>query len=145
MFLLEKPSSFNPKMEISGCFVVCGDEMLLVLRQDHKPQGNTWGQPAGKVEPGEAAICSARRELLEETGIDANEGLKHFETAYVSYPDYDFTYHMFLVELADKPKTKVDLSCHKEHRWFKPRDALALPLIPELDRCIELYLTKFPD
>lgn len=143
MFSLIKSERFSPKMEISGCFVISNEEMLLVLRQDHKPQGNTWGQPAGKVEPGEDPLTSAERELFEETRIKANGKLKHFKTAFVSYPDYDFTYHMFLLVLPQKPKTKVDPNSHKEHGWFKPQEALNLPLVPELDRCIELYISEF--
>lgn len=144
MFLLEKPEEFHPKMEVSGCFVICGGEMLLLLRQDHKSEGNKWGQPAGKIEPGEDCLSAARRELLEETGIEAGSNLRHFKTAYITYPEYSFTYHMFVVWLKEKPRTKVELRSHKKHQWFTPDEAQSLPLVSELDQCFKLYISQFP-
>src|SRR5262249_1886358 len=41
----------------------------------HGPRRMTWAIPAGFVEPGEAPIEAARRELLEETGHVAEEWL----------------------------------------------------------------------
>jgi 8-oxo-dGTP pyrophosphatase MutT (NUDIX family) len=144
MFLIEKPESFNPKISVVGCFVIFDEKMLLLLRQDHKPQGNTWGQPAGKIRPGEKPIVAAARELLEETGIDGGEKLAHFKTAYVSYPDYCFDYHMFMLKLDEEPEIKIDGACHKQFAWMGPAEALATPLIPELDECIKLYSSVFP-
>ncbi len=42
------------------------DEVLLQLRRDT----GTWAPPSGGVEPGETVAESARREVLEETGIE---------------------------------------------------------------------------
>jgi ADP-ribose pyrophosphatase YjhB (NUDIX family) len=43
---------------------------LLLARRANPPQ--LWTLPGGRVEPGESAADTARRELEEETGVDAD-------------------------------------------------------------------------
>ena len=43
---------------------------LLLARRANPPR--LWTLPGGRVEPGEAAADAARRELKEETGVDAD-------------------------------------------------------------------------
>ena len=52
--------------------VVClrGDEVLLI-RRGRPPRQGDWSLPGGRIEPGERAMDAARRELREETGIEA--------------------------------------------------------------------------
>lgn len=40
---------FKPKFEVVSCFVEHDSKILLLLRQDHKSEPNTYGVPAGKV------------------------------------------------------------------------------------------------
>lgn len=48
------------------------DERILVERQFRYPVGATFVEvPAGKLDPGESALQTARRELVEETGWSA--------------------------------------------------------------------------
>jgi 8-oxo-dGTP diphosphatase len=44
-----------------------GIEILVV----HRPAYDDWSLPKGKLEPGEDDATAARREVLEETGVDA--------------------------------------------------------------------------
>ena len=37
MLYKEQPKNFTPKFEVVSCFVEYKDEILLLLRQDHKP------------------------------------------------------------------------------------------------------------
>ena len=57
--------------------VVClkGDQVLLI-RRGKPPRVGEWSLPGGRIEPGEAVIDAALRELHEETGVEARiEGL----------------------------------------------------------------------
>ena len=50
------------------------DDRILIERQYRYPVRATFTEiPAGKIDPGETAIQTARRELLEETGYQARE------------------------------------------------------------------------
>jgi 8-oxo-dGTP diphosphatase len=49
-------------------YVRCGDEVL-VMRRNKEPNFGLWIAPGGKVEMGESPHETARRELLEETGL----------------------------------------------------------------------------
>lgn len=56
--------------QLVGAGIAClneGGEVLLVRRGDN----GHWDVPGGRVEPGESAEAAARRELLEETGMQA--------------------------------------------------------------------------
>lgn len=47
------PQNFVPRVEVAGCFLEWKDKFLYLKRNSDKPQGDTWGIPAGKVEKGE--------------------------------------------------------------------------------------------
>lgn len=60
-------------MRIVGCFLEYDSKFVILLRHSHKPSGDTWGLPAGKVEAGEDDKTALLRELREETGYKADE------------------------------------------------------------------------
>jgi len=133
-----EPQDFNPKFEIVSCFCEYDGTFLLLLRQDWKPQGNTWGAPAGKKEPNESIEDAIRRELEEETGIVLGEQVLHyFGKVYARYDDYDFTYHIFQTAFSQMPNVTIQTEAHKESRWVKPEDALTLNLIQDMDSVIK--------
>lgn len=136
----QEPINFKPKFAVVGNFVQYQDEIILLHRQSHKPQGNTWGIPSGKVDEGEDLLTAATRETFEETGLAIpKEELKFFKTVYVRYDDYDFIYHMFSAKLNNKEEIALSASEHKEMRWVKVQDAFSLPLIEDLDECLKLF------
>jgi ADP-ribose pyrophosphatase YjhB (NUDIX family) len=51
-----------------GCIVLRGDKVLLVQR-GKAPRLGSWSLPGGAQHVGEPAEAAARRELLEETGV----------------------------------------------------------------------------
>lgn len=47
------------------------DGRILLVRRAHPPDAGRWAFPGGRIEPGETIAGAAVRELLEETGIQA--------------------------------------------------------------------------
>jgi 8-oxo-dGTP pyrophosphatase MutT (NUDIX family) len=140
MLYHQEPENFKPKFEVVGNFVQYQDEIILLLRQNHKRQGNTWGIPSGKVDDGENLVTAACRETFEETGLVIPEAdLEFFKTAYVRYDDYDFIYHMFSYKLDNKIEVTLSDSEHQAVKWIKVQEAFSLPLIEDLDECLRLF------
>lgn len=135
-----EPEGFEPRIEVVSCFIEHEGKILVLHRQDHKPQGNTWGTPAGKRDGDEKLVTAMLRELREETGIElAETDLAYFDKVYVRYPKIDFVYHMFHAELIKCPLVKINPIEHKDHRFVLPQEAKLLPLIPGEQECIELF------
>src|SRR5262249_18470213 len=140
MIHLSPPADFNPKFEVVSCFLERNGTFLLLRRHDHKPQGGTWGAPAGKVGENESPVSAMVRELREETGILVSENdLKLEEKLYVRYEDYDFTYYTFRLAAPSDQAITLNPEEHTEYAWVTPEASLALPLIQDMDECIRLF------
>ncbi|MFA6105135.1 MAG: NUDIX hydrolase [Patescibacteria group bacterium] len=140
MIYLAEPEKFNQEFEVASCFIEHDGEILVLCRANHKPQGGTWGVPAGKIEENELPDETVLRELKEETGILLGKNdLRYFKTLFVRYPTYDFKYHMYSVRLSVKQAVKIDEKSHVEHRWVTPAEALKLNLIQDEDSCIKMF------
>jgi 8-oxo-dGTP diphosphatase len=51
--------------------VVIREDRALLVRRANPPDAGLWGFPGGKIEFGETVRTAATRELLEETGVQA--------------------------------------------------------------------------
>lgn len=120
-------------MRVVGCFLEYDGRFVLLRRRPEKPDGNTWGLPAGKVEPDESDESAVMRELFEETGYRAapdqlqylREDDFHFENGSVTFVVYKVT--------LDQPHELIrEESAHTDHRWVAPQDGNELELIPGL-------------
>ena len=69
-----KPQDFSPSVEVAACYVEFNGKFLFLKRSVGKPQENTWGVPAGKIEKGETPRQAVFRETFEEVGIRLDEG-----------------------------------------------------------------------
>lgn len=140
MIFLERPTVFNPKFDVVSCFLEHDGRILLLHRQDYKPQGNTWSTPAGKIENGETYEEALAREMREELSLDITPAqLKRFREVYVRYDDYDFVYHMYHYPVSERPEIVINKNDHKAHLWTTPKEALGMTLIPDEDICINLF------
>jgi ADP-ribose pyrophosphatase len=84
------------------------DGSILLERQFRYPHRRDFIEvPAGKVDPGEAHLVTAKRELLEETGYAAAEwtrlGVIHTAIAYT-----DEAIELFLAKTLTKGESKLD-------------------------------------
>ncbi len=125
----EKPSDFTIQKEAAGCYFWCQNRILLLKRHDSKPQGGTWGVPAGKLEEGETPLECVIREMQEELGIDVGVDLIDLGSLYVKLGELSYVFHMFLKPLGSFPEIKLSLEENVEARWTLLDEALSLPLI----------------
>ncbi len=139
MVFLEPPVGFAPTMRVVAVLMECRGRILMLLRQDAKPQGNTWCLPAGKVAEGEGELDALRREAFEETGhrLDPTQ-IEPVRRVFVRYADFDFVYTIFRCRLAEQPGVRLAPEEHKGFRWLTPQEALEMPLIPDEDVCLKL-------
>jgi 8-oxo-dGTP pyrophosphatase MutT (NUDIX family) len=100
-----------------------GDDFLVVHRS---PENDAyWHQIAGGVENGETFAEAARRELREETGLEAVvqplEAPFHYESVHVE---------PFIVDVAPDWEPTLDWE-HDDYRWLPRDEAAELLLWPE--------------
>jgi len=82
-----------------GAIVLKNDKILLVLR-GQEPSRGKWSIPGGIVEPGETIREAARREVLEECGVEIELGdVVEVLDAIVRDEDGRVQYHYILIDL----------------------------------------------
>src|SRR5437764_11837012 len=59
-----------PRPAASVAVVTLHENHVLLVRRDKEPYRGKWSFPGGSIEPGETSRQAARREALEETGIE---------------------------------------------------------------------------
>lgn len=105
------------------------DRFVLLRRHSHKPDGGTWGLPAGKVEPDESDEVAVVRELFEETGYQA-------ETAELRLLGiYDFTtptgtinnFVTYKLQLKNPHTIILEDNAHSEYKWVTAEEGYTMP------------------
>jgi 8-oxo-dGTP diphosphatase len=112
-------------MRVVGCFLKYDDKFVLVHRLPHKPDGDTWGLPSGKVEENESDVEALRRELFEETGYTAIDDEIELlgEYDFTSPQGKTFTYITYKVELRDPHEITIEEAAHSEFKWVSIEEA----------------------
>jgi len=116
-------------MRVVGCFLEYKDRFVLLRRHSHKPDGNTWGLPAGKVERDESDVDAIIRELFEETGYQANVtelsllGVYDFATPQGTTNNF-VTYKL---QLKTPHSIILEDSAHSEYKWTTAEEGYAMP------------------
>lgn len=114
--------------------------MLLLKRRDN----DCWGPPGGAVEPGEVVEESAKRETLEETGLEIG-GLSLFgvfsgEDQFYRYPNGDEVHNVTIVYISHIQGGEVQISAeHTDWKYFPLGEipsAISPPIIPILKKLL---------
>lgn len=95
--------------------VKCGNDLLFLKRSKLESYSGVWEFPAGTIEKNERIEEGAKRELLEETGIDA-------DIKYLGYTERisskkHIIFHVFVTEIKSSEKNRIFLS--EEHDDFR--------------------------
>jgi ADP-ribose pyrophosphatase YjhB (NUDIX family) len=69
--MTERPASQEFALHDGASIVVFKDNQVLLVKREHDPFAGMWSLPGGKTEGDESPREAARRELREETGIEA--------------------------------------------------------------------------
>jgi 8-oxo-dGTP pyrophosphatase MutT (NUDIX family) len=140
----EPPENFHPTVEVSGCFCECKKKILLVKRHPNKPQGGTWGLPAGKLERAESPHAAAAREVYEEVGIRINlKDLQEVGKFYIRLDGVDYIFYMFYQGFQKAPRVRLEEEAHLEARWVTVDEALKLPLIIGGKEAMQCFISFF--
>lgn len=123
------PADFQACVAVAACYVEIDGRILLMKRSKSSLEGQTWGVPAGKIEPGESPLQAAVRELMEESGIQVSfSQVTEVGTLYVQKPRGSYIYHMFQVHLNQPPTVILSLE-HTQYVWANAQEINTLHLI----------------
>lgn len=140
MIVTEVIKDFTKKADIVSCFMEHNGKHLLLQRQPDMTCPNQWGPPAGKVNSEEELGQAIVREILEESGIVvAEKDLSYFGSVDGRHGDFDFTYHIFSVNLNDRPTVTLSPREHQAHTWATPEEALKMNLVEDQDWCVKWF------
>lgn len=131
---------------LPGAAVLALDPDGRILLQRRTDSG-LWGTPGGMMEPGESIEETARRELREETGLEAGSLVLHGVVSgsghFHRYPNGDEVYNLTVVFVAPKPAgtPRADGAEGSELRFFA-LDALPADLSPPSARLLRRFAAE---
>jgi len=115
------------------------DGNLLLLKRNRDTHcGDLWSFPGGKIETGESPKISAKRELLEETGLEGDDW-KFLGDSTFEYPDRLLHFFLFSCQCDDLES----LACESSYTWVKVGQLVDYPM-PEANRALLQMIQTSP-
>ena len=103
-------------MRTTGCFMEHDGKFIILHRHPNKPDGDTWGLPAGKVHEGETDEETMLREIKEETGYNATlDELQLLGSYHFEFPDLSLEFPTYRLVL--KQPISVLYSTDEHVNW----------------------------
>lgn len=106
--------------------IVLSDAGVLLIQRGNPPSAGSWSLPGGGQEVGETIVAAGRREVMEETGVDA-EILGVVDVVDNIRPDGEgrVQFHYTLVDLLGVSDATAPLAgCDAADARWVPTDAL---------------------
>uniref|UniRef100_A0A7C3WP67 NUDIX domain-containing protein n=1 Tax=Thermofilum pendens TaxID=2269 RepID=A0A7C3WP67_THEPE len=124
------PREYPPHAIAAVAAVLVDGDRILLVKRGHPPAVGKWSLPGGVVEPGERLAEAARRELREETGLDAEPlGVLWVLNNIVLDSTGRVKYHYLIVDiLFDSSTARGTLRASGdavEARWVSLEEALS--------------------
>ncbi len=140
MIFESPPPDFDSAFEAASCLLHEGDSYLFLHRAPGTFLAAHWGCPTGKIEPGECPRAAMRREVMEETGFQLPDGqLIFLEKLYVRFPEFDFTYHLFMARLEHRPELRLNTREHSNYGWLTLENARRHNLVPDMKEVLDRF------
>lgn len=113
-------------------FIVNEDKFLVVHKKQEEE--NVWELPGGRMEFGETAQMTFKRELFEETGLQV-EPIKVLDTWNFVNKDYQITGIIFMSRTEDKVIKLSDE--HDKYKWVELKEESVELLHPVFKECMK--------
>jgi ADP-ribose pyrophosphatase YjhB (NUDIX family) len=135
----------RPILMVGAAALILNKENRLLLLE--RSDSSCWGPPGGAVELGEEVEAAARREILEETGLEIG-GMELFGVfsgpqLYYRYPNGDEVYNITIIYLTRDWQGELRLNDeHTGSGWFTLEeipDNISPPIQPVMERFVEKY------
>jgi 8-oxo-dGTP diphosphatase len=105
---------------IQKAIIFYKDRILLIQRSSNDEYNpDKWDLPGGKIEHGETPEKALLREIMEETGIEANNPLPMFAWSFNNFSIDSFAVIYQTKATSDKV---VISSEHRNHKWVEKKD-----------------------
>lgn len=145
MIYVTKPDIFENPIEVSWCMIY--DKMgriLLLKRNIHKHEWGKWWAPGWKIDTWENPLNAVMREVQEETWLciqSDNFQLIRTFYVYIESSGRNLIYHEF-ASLYDGWEIVLNSDEHSEFGWFSKDESFLLPLIHDMEPCIEAFYSS---
>lgn len=113
--------TYYPRVATSAVAVILKDNQILLVQRNREPHKGTWMCPSGFIEYGEHPDEAIRREVLEETGLEATaiEMLGVDQADDVREPGHFVFAYKVTVGAGE---LKTDLHENQDIKWFDVAD-----------------------